>query len=116
MAKVTVTLSVKNDMETHKFHGLGIIHDDQLIFHDQNVKTALFLTDDMKLIREDSETKTILDFSKQGKSSCELKQNRMSLPLSCELSYMNKEEQRLELHYKVEDQLFKLYIEYEVLK
>lgn len=116
MAKVRISTRVENGEQTHDFHGLGLLHDDQLIFHDEKVKTVLFLTEDMKLIREDSETKTILDFSKHGTSSCTLKERSFVLPLSCELSYIKKELQKLELHYKVEDQLFKLYIEYEVLK
>lgn len=116
MAKVMVTLSVENDDEKHDFHGLGILQRDQLVFLDQNVKTILFLTEDIKLIREDLETKTILDFSMKDGSRCELKNRSISLPLACELSYIKQEEQKIELHYKVEDQLFKLYIEYEVLK
>lgn len=117
MAKVMITLSVENGNDKHEFQGRGIFHKNRLTFYDQKIKTLLFLNDDeIKLIREDVESKTILDFSSQGKSYCELKNRSVFLPLACELTYIKKEERCLLLHYKVEEQLFKLYIEYEVLK
>lgn len=115
MAKVHVKTKLKNEEETHDFDGLGLLRDDQLIFYDEQVKMIIML-DDMKVIRENSESKIILDFKGSDSSSFELKSKNISVPIPCELSYLKKKENHIEIHYKIEDQLFKFYVEYEVLK
>lgn len=115
MAKVHVKTKIESVHATHEFDGLAMMQGTRIVYYDNKVKTIVTFGEMVEITRDNEDTVISLMFVPEVKATCKLKQHGV-LPMKLELSYLKQDEKRIDIHYKLEDEMFKFHLEYEVIE
>lgn len=118
MAKVNLKISLKqSNISEITFNTVGYYNESKIIYYDKetNVKNIYDLIDD-HLIRENDEMIINLTFLDENKSKMELKKSNSIISIPLKTLNIDKNENRIQINYKIEEDNFDYNIEYEVQK
>lgn len=116
MAKVHVNVKIESNHTKHEFHGLAMMREDRIVYYDNKVKTEVCIGNDVSIIRHTEDTLISLHFKKEVNATCVLRKEHATLPIKLELSYLKQDKNKMDIHYKLEDEIFKFHLEYEVVE
>ena len=113
MPKIKALIRLENDDKTDEFKTTAIIHDNLLKYKEKDNTTMIIDLEKNIIIRENNELKIEfpLSLSHKTKGSIYLKEFDKKLTVEITTKKIEKNNNDIEIQYKIEKQLFKYYME-----